>query len=348
MEQYLDVDNKVFNDDTLTIYYEQYELYRIYDDIFRESPSYHNYAMHSTFCWYVAQNMVVDIISYQYPTKMYNRSYDKLFLKDTWCNPILKIFIMFGVQLILFSNKLKVQGDDFTKYDEIIDKINDIENSLKWLRANYHDLRTAEELDQAIIGEGKSYDDLREYLKRNNDNANYLAKDEGAYSIVQEKSNPMNDLHLRLDVQNSFIKTLQGENQKLTKQINDLEKDKQKNEELNAIIEEKNKEIVELQQQIEKLNGLQEQEDNNEPDEATFYNKVRLKVLYTLVDKVGWQEEKRGAKIALAKLAQKITGISLKQCQEYIPDRNTDTTYHDQQLREVRSYLNSAEIAISI
>ena len=89
-------------------------------------------------------------------------------------------------------------------------------------------------------------------------------------------------------------------------------------------------------------------ENDDEADEETLYNKVRLKILYALVDKVGWNEEKHGAKKALARLAQKITGISLKQCQEYIPDRKKSTAYYDKQLREIRMQIDAAEIDISI
>ena len=120
-------------------------------------------------------------------------------------------------------------------------------------------------------------------------------------------------------------------------------------QQLQKVVAEKNAQINVLQDQINELNTFEDEIENEaEPSGGKLYNKVRLKILYALVDKVGWHEEKHGAKIALARLAQEITGIGLKQCQDYIPERETDTTYHDQQLNEIRKHINAAEIDISI
>ena len=293
-------------------YYWDQELYQVFDDIVHSCAVYEDDYIHLPYCWYIARKITADSHAAKYPVRMKSHLIDCMNQHTAMYNN-LQDMIMLALDLIELASIFKERKNFYTSEKE---------------RESVAKSYLEKQIEFPITHIGKImymgyYVDNATVL---NDTVDYLQKDEGAEKVLSEYA------------------TERKEQASMKEQLKDEVKRLQK------VVAEKEAQIKNLQTQLNRLETSEEIEIENddEADEETLYNKVRLKILYALVDAVGWNEEKQGAKIALARLAQKITGISLKQCQEYIPDRNKSTTYYNKQLREIRMQIDAAEIDISI
>lgn len=290
-------------------YYWDQELYKVFDDIVHSCAVYENDYIHLPYCWYIARKITADSHAAKYPVRMKSYLIDRMNRHPAMHNN-LQDMIRLALDLIKLASDIKERIGYYTsdKARESVAK-SYLEKQIEFPITNIGKIMYMGYYDDTVL----------------NDTVDYLQKDEGAEKVLSDYATGCKE-------QASMKEQLKDEVKRLQK-----------------VVAEKEAQINELQDQINELNTFKDEiENDDEADEETLYNKVRLKILYALVDAVGWNEEKQGAKKALARLAEKITGIGLKQCQEYIPDRKKSTTYYEKQLREIRMQIDAAEIDISI
>lgn len=295
-------------------YYWDQELYQVFDDIVHSCAVYEDDYIHLPYCWYIARKITADSHAAKYPVRMKSYLIDCMNRHPAMHNN-LQDMIMLALDLIELASIFKERKNFYTSEKE---------------RESVAKSYLEKQIEFPITHIGKImymgyYVDNATVL---NDTVDYLQKDEGAEKVLSDYATGCKEQA-----------SIQQQHKDYAKQIQQLQK----------VVAEKNAQINELQDQINELNTFMDEIENEaEPSGGKLYNHVRLKILYALVDKVGWNEDKYGAKKALAKFASMVTGIGFQQCQNFVPHWKEQSTFYDQQLNEIGKQINAAEIDISI
>lgn len=317
MDSYFNIGDFFYEEECrrkLLEYYWDQELYQVFEDIVCDCEAYKPFSMHLPYCWYIARKITADSHSAKYPVRTKDYLIDRMNRHPAMHNNF-KDMIMFALDLIELASIFKERKNFYTS-----------EKARESVTKSYLE----KHIEFPINDIGKImymgyYVDNATVL---NDTVDYLQKDEGAEKVLSDYATGCKEQA-----------SIQQQHKDYATQIEQLQK----------VVAEKNAQINELQDQINELNTFKDEIENEaEPSGGKLYNKVRMKILYALVDKVGWNEEKQGAKIALAKFASMVTGIGSQQCQNFVPHWKEQSTFYDQQLNEIRKQIYAAEIDISI